>query len=417
MNNSTFLIFYFAFLTLNLTGCFSSSIGQPETPLSTTPTSPASVAASPVSLPESTDNKDLLQQSWVAYRQQFIQNDGRVIDREGGDRSTSEGQAYAMLRAFFINDRDTFAKTLNWAENNLQRQTNGKRSDNLWAWKWGRDATGKWGILDRNFASDADVDVITSLILASRAWNRPEYLTLARTKLRDLWMLSTITVPSGTRYLLPGPKEAFQPQPSIIKLNPSYLAPYAFRLFAQVDPAHDWLSLVDSSYQVLENSAQLSAVKLPSDWVILDTETGQFQPLPSSDPLKTQYGFDAYRVWWRVALDAAWFKSPQALQFLRQHMTPLQEQWRTQQKIPAQIDLQGQPIVDYEATSQYAMVYAALRLIDPATAEQILQRKLLPSYKNGIWDNDSAYYAQNLAWLGLMSPTTVTAQLLKPNGQ
>jgi endo-1,4-beta-D-glucanase Y len=401
------LIFFF------LTSCSSgSSAGYTETTPSKTPVA-ATPIASPLSLAPPTENQALLQQSWVAYRQRFIQGDGRVIDRESGDRSTSEGQAYAMLRAVFSDDPTTFAKTLNWSENNLQRQTGGKRSDQLWVWKWGRDPTGKWGALDPNFASDADIDGITALILAARRWHRPEYLNLARSKLQDLWTLSTVALPSGTRYLLPGPKAAFVVQ-STIKLNPSYFAPYAFRLFTQVDSAHDWLSLVDSSYQMLDKSAQLSLAGLPSDWVAVDAGTEQFSPLPQSSPIQTRYGFDAYRVWWRVALDAAWFREPRALQFLSQHLGTLQERWRTQQTIPAQIDLQGQPTVNYESSSQYAMLYAALRLLDPVTAEQILQRKLLPSYHNGLWDNDSAYYAQNLAWLGMLPPTAIAAQLLQP---
>lgn len=402
-----------ALILFSLTGCFSgSSARQPQKPLSKTPVA-ATSTPSPLALASPTENQKLLQESWNSYRQRFIQTDGRVIDREGGDRSTSEGQAYAMLRAVLIDDPATFAKTLNWSENNLQRKTDGKRSDFLWVWKWGRDDKGNWGVLDRNFASDADVDAITALILAARRWNRPEYLKLARSKLQDLWKLSTHSVPSGSRYLLPGPKEAFVVQPSTIKLNPSYLAPYAFRLFAQADPDRDWLSLVDSTYQVLDKSVQLSAVGLPSDWVALDISTNQFLPLPQSSPIQTVYGFDAYRVWWRVALDAAWFKEPRASQFLRQHLGNLQERWRTQQKIPAQINLQGEPMVNYEATSQYAMLYAALRLTDPTTAEQILQSKLLPPYRNGIWDNSSAYYAQNLAWLGLLPPTAIASQLLK----
>lgn len=414
MRNFLFILPPTALVLFSLTSCVSSSpVGHTETAPSKTPVATTSVA-SPLSLASPTDNQTLLQQSWVAYRQRFIQADGRVIDRESGDRSTSEGQAYAMLRAVFSNDPATFAKTLNWSENNLQRQTEGKRSDRLWVWKWGRDASGKWGALDPNFASDADIDSITALILAARRWHRPEYLNLARSKLQDLWTLSTVALPSGTRYLLPGPKAAFVVQPSTIKLNPSYLAPYAFRLFAQIDSAHDWLSLVDSSYQVLDKSAQLSVVGLPSDWVALDTSTSQFFPLPQSSPIQTIYGFDAYRVWWRVALDAAWFKEPRALQFLSQHLGHLQEKWQTQQKIPAQFNLQGEPLVNYESSSQYAMLYAAFRLIEPETAEQILQRKLLPSYHDGIWDNDSAYYSQNLAWLGMLPPTTIASPLLQP---
>jgi len=407
-------------ILFSLAGCITISTSeQPQTPITPSPPSSPRVTGSPVasspSLPESTANRELLEQSWDIYRQQFIQEDGRVIDYQDSDRSTSEGQAYAMLRAVMINDPATFDLTLNWAENNLHRLSDkGQPTDQLWAWKWGQAKPGKWGPIDKNFASDADIDAITSLILAYRRWNRPEYLDLARTKLRDLWKFSTIAVPGGKRYLLPGPVEAFAPSPSTVYLNPSYFAPYAFRLFAQVDPDHNWLSLVDSSYDALEKSSKVSAVGLPSDWIALDTKTGKFQPLPPSNPLQSVYSFDAYRVWWRVAWDAAWFQSPEAQRYLSTATKHLQAQLRSSKPLLARIDLQGKPTVKYEATSQYAMLYPALRLIDPDTAEQLLEKKLLPQYKQGIWDDQSAYYTQNLAWIGLFPPSALDPQLLQP---
>jgi endo-1,4-beta-D-glucanase Y len=371
------------------------------------------IATSPA-LPVGTINRELLEESWAIYRQQFIQQDGRVIDFQASDRSTSEGQAYAMLRAVLINDSYTFAQTLNWAEKNLIRlDETGKSTDQLWAWKWGKNEAGKWGLIDRNFASDADIDAITALILASRRWQRSEYLQLAREKLMDLWNYST-TVQGGKRYFLPGPKEAFVPSPNTIYLNPSYFAPYAFRLFAQVDPNRDWLSLVNSSYQVLEKSSQVSSVGLPSDWIALDTKTGKYEPLPDSSPLKSVYSFDAYRVWWRIAWDVALFSSPEGDRYLRNASSHLLSLWRTKQNLPATIDLQGKPTVDYEATSQYAMLYPTLGILDPVMAQQQLQTKLLPRYKQGIWDDQSAYYTQNLAWLGLLPTTAIEPQLLKP---
>ncbi|MEM6754289.1 MAG: glycosyl hydrolase family 8, partial [Cyanobacteria bacterium P01_C01_bin.38] len=289
-------------------------------------------------LPASTPNRELLVESWDSYRRRFIQRDGRVIDYEASDRSTSEGQAYAMLRAVLIDDAATFALTLNWGENNLRRFKDDKPVDNLWAWKWGRTSDGSWGAIDANFASDGDIDAITALILASRRWNRPEYLKLAKTKLEDLWKYSTVVGSENKRYLLPGPKAAFVKDSSII-LNPSYFAPYAFRLFAQVDSERDWLSLVDTSYEVLEDSTQLSTVNLPSDWVALSAETGKYQPLPDNSPIKSVYSFDAFRVWWRIALDASWFNSSRATSYLEKSMQHPLDLWREQSSIPARINL------------------------------------------------------------------------------
>ncbi len=399
-------------IPIGLCACFSgySLVKQPTN----VPSKPlrSDTVTFKAALPPETPNRELLVQSWDTYRSRFIQSDGRVIDYQASDRSTSEGQAYAMLRAVLINDAETFQKTLDWGENNLQRQENGKRIDNLWAWKWGRN-NGKWGPIDKNFASDADIDAITALILASRRWNRPEYLKLAQTKLQDLWNFSTAPGTGGKHYLLPGPAAAFVPNPSTLHLNPSYLAPYAFRIFAQVDRERDWLSLVDTSYQVLEKSSQLSTVGLPSDWVVLDIKTGQFQILPQSSQIQSLYSFDAYRVWWRVALDAAWFDSDEARKYLQTSTKHLQALWRERQQLPARIDLQGKRLVDYEATSQYAMLYAAWRLVEPKLGEEVLTKKLLPQYKEGIWDDYSAYYTQNLAWLGIINPSVIPSQLLQ----
>jgi endoglucanase len=405
----------------------SSAPEQPQTPTPSTPVGSATPPVSPPrklkvpkvkgspSLPKSTPNRELLEQSWLIYKQQFIQQDGRVIDYEASDRSTSEGQAYGMLRSVLINDPKTFALTLDWAENNLRRvDATGKPTDQLWAWKWGQVKPGQWGPSDMNFASDADIDAITSLILAGRRWNEPEYLDLARTKLRDLWQYSTVAVPGGKRYLLPGPLAAFAPSPSTVYLNPSYFAPYAFRLFAQVDPDHDWMSLVNSSYDALEKSSKVSKVGLPSDWIALDTATGQFGPVPADRNLQSVYSFDAYRVWWRIAWDATLFDSPEAKRYLSTATKYLQTQLRSSSRLLARIDLEGKPTVNYEATSQYAMLYPTLQLIAPDIAPSLLQKKILPQYNKGIWDDESAYYTQNLAWIGLLPTKVIQPQLLQP---
>jgi endoglucanase len=393
---------------------------NPAQPLPSWPTEPAS----------SLSDAEILTQSWTAYKQRFIQADGRVIDREQQDRTVSEGQAYAMLRAVLIDDKATFDLTLNWAEANLQRRPSVQDphlqdqtrpvADSLWAWKWGRaeGSSGEqpWGVLDANFASDADLDAIVALILASRRWNEPKYLQMAQPKLKDLWELSTVTTADTAsrpkRYFLPGPAAAFQPQPNQIYLNPSYMAPYAFRLFAQVDPSRNWKSLVDSSYAVLQDSPQISEVGLPSDWVMLDLDTGRYSAPPATARLRSTYSFDAFRVWWRVALDAVWFRERRAKTYLTEHLPYVQTLWQEDQKIPARINLRGYATARYEATSQYAMLYPALLLVDKDMAAEVRQ-KLLATYKDGIWDNDTAYYVQNLAWLGLF-PSEQVKGLVQP---
>lgn len=366
----------------------------------------------------------LLAESWAAYRRRFIQSDGRVIDWEDGARTVSEGQAYAMLRAVLADDPDTFDLTLTWAENNLRRSPGAgdandtATSDQLWAWKWGRASDGTWGILDENFASDADIDAVTALILAARRWQRPEYLDLARLKLADLWDFSTLALPAFNaetpRYLLPGPLAAFQPEPGMVYLNPSYLSPYAFRLFAQVDPDRDWLALVESSYRVLDQIPDLSPQGLPGDWVRMDLASQTLAPIPAGSTLQGYYGFDAYRVWWRIAWDWIWFQEPRAKVFLEDNLLFLGQLWQEDQQIPARLSLTGEALVDYEATAQYAMLYPAFREINPTIATEIFDQKLMSTYRQGIWDDANAYYVQNLAWLGLFPLDQVPTAWIRP---
>jgi endoglucanase len=368
-----------------------AAIANPATPAAPIPTCKAK--ASPM-IPGIAP----LQATWDRYRQRFIE-EGRIIDRDRPDQhSTSEGQAYALLRSVMINDPKTFDQVLAWSETHLKRP-----SDRLWSWQW---ANGQ--VKDANFASDGDIDAIVALILAGRRWGCPAYLDLARSKLASLWEVGTmaVEVPSlkkTERILLPGSRDAFVktegPITGII-WNPSYSSPYAYRLFAQIDPSRDWKSLIDPSYRHLNRALALGSAKLPADWLVWDPQTDRMSPLPATSDLKSHYSFDAIRTWWRISLDAQWFNEPRAKQLLQTSLAFFGPKLQKNEKIAATYSLDGTALVDYEATAHYAMLVSALQVTQPSLAKQIQTRKLTP--KNGFWDNDRAYYSNNLAWLSQM---------------
>ncbi|MCP4432681.1 MAG: hypothetical protein GY806_17040, partial [Gammaproteobacteria bacterium] len=80
---------------------------------------------------------------WNYYNYTYISG-GRVVSLDEGGITTSEGQSYAMLRAVWSGDRETFDSVWAWTQKNLLRL------DNLFSWKW------KNTILDKNAATDAD---------------------------------------------------------------------------------------------------------------------------------------------------------------------------------------------------------------------------------------------------------------------
>src|SRR5881394_2102346 len=117
------------------------------------------------------------QSLWKSYAASFMDNQVRVIDHDAGDRTTSEGQAYAMFFALVANDRSRFDGLLRWTELNLAA---GDLTAQLPAWQWGRDASDRWGVLDANAAADADVWMAYALLEAGRAWNDQHYTSIGR---------------------------------------------------------------------------------------------------------------------------------------------------------------------------------------------------------------------------------------------
>jgi endoglucanase len=325
----------------------------------------------------------ILTESWNAYLQRFIQQDGRVIDHSAVGISTSEGQAYAMLRAVWIGDRASFDRTFTWARNNLN---SGIRSDNLWAWKWGQNAEGKWVVLDKAFASDADQDAALALILASKVWNDSRYADHARAILRDLWTFGTVEV-AGRLYLLAGDTLCTG---ATCRINPSYYAPYAYRIFAAFDGNADWIRLIDSSYHVLSIVSRFANTRLPADWVHLNVRTGEIVRASEKD---SSFSYDAFRVYWRIALDRELFREPRAEGYLRESLTWIAAEWEKHMKLPAVISPSGKALVEYESLEMLSALMCA-------THNEAMYRKLNAAYAEGIWADKSSYYLQNWAWFG-----------------
>ena len=95
---------------------------------------------------------------WSNYKDAFVTAGGRVRRPRDNDDTVSEGQAYAMLAAVLLDDRETFDKLYEWTDAHLSRR---KRlgGDHLLAWHWQGGKVADWMP-----ASDADCDFALALI-------------------------------------------------------------------------------------------------------------------------------------------------------------------------------------------------------------------------------------------------------------
>ncbi|PPU45174.1 endo-1,4-D-glucanase [Xanthomonas arboricola] len=230
---------------------------------------------------------------WNAFVDKHIQPDGRVVDFLNPDqRSTSEGQSYALFFALVNNDQVLFEKVLGWTRHNL---CGGRPDLNLPAWLWGRDGSGSWRVLDANTASDGELWIAYALLEAGRLWSRPGYLKAGQQILQLMRQQEVAMLPGLGAMLLPGRTGFAEKQRWT--LNPSYLPIQVLRRCANADPKGPWAAIASNAARVLRESAP---VGFAPDWTVWDGE--RFGP----DPKRGNVGsYDAIRVYlWTGMLDA-----------------------------------------------------------------------------------------------------------------
>ena len=205
--------------------------------------------------------------AWEAYKEDFLQDDGRVVDYFAEARSTSEGQAYSLFFALVAGDRPAFDRILNWTRLNL---SGGDLSSRLMAWKWGEMSDQSWGVIDRNPASDADVWLAYTLHQAGNLWNDAVLREVAgriRTRIEGELVVS---VPGAGLVLLPG-AEGFSLPGGGWRINPSYLPLPVLRGLAEEAPRGPWRGLMRSTLVMFD---AVTPHRLAPDWAVVYPGTG-----------------------------------------------------------------------------------------------------------------------------------------------
>jgi endoglucanase len=204
-----------------------------------------------------------------AFLNRYVAADGRVVRRDQGGDTVSEGQAYAMLAAVVAGERRRFDVIWRWTSTHLARP------DGLLAWHWqgGR-------VADAEPAADADLDAAHALLLASRRFREP---AAARQSRRIADAMRGAEIRDGV--LTAGPWARDQGV-----INPSYFDPRALRALHMQD-------VEGATRRVV--APLLAGRKPPPDWAAVGPP-----PRPAAGPTgggMPSYGFDAARVPIRLA--------------------------------------------------------------------------------------------------------------------
>jgi len=330
---------------------------------------------------------------WDSYSRIMIDQQGRVIDRSSQDKTTSEGQSYAMFFALVANDRGRFDKLLSWTEINL---AGGNLAQQLPAWEWGKAPDGSWKVLDAHSASDSDLWMAYDLLEAGRLWHDQHYDRLGMALAARIAQQEAAFVPGVGTTLLPG-ASGFHPDDTTWILNPSYLQPSILVHLAKAMPTGPWDAILNSLDPIL---AQGSGAGFAMDWLAASNgiraivAPGQHEP---GDTAKVPMGsYDAIRVYLWLGIADPQTRGVRTMLsrvggmagYLKSHPIP-----------PQQVDPQGRVINPNSPPGFSAAVVPYLKAMD-MKGQATTQMDRLAATKDaasGLYGKTANYYDQNLA--------------------
>jgi endoglucanase len=215
-----------------------------------------------------------------SFLQRYETSSGRVVRKDQGGDTVSEGQSYAMLVAVAIGARQQFAAAWRWDQSHLQLP------DGLFAYHW---KAGK--VVNTQPPTDADLDTAWALVLASQRFHNSLYLSHGL-QVASAVLADETTVVAGKLQLVAGPWARSSPAVA----DPSYFSLAAMDSLERVSGDARWSQLATDS-TMLVSSLTSAGHTLPANWVDIEA-TGSAQAIggPSTPNSTPAYGLDAQRV-------------------------------------------------------------------------------------------------------------------------
>jgi endoglucanase len=334
---------------------------------------------------------------WNAYSARFIDPQGRVFDPQTDQRTTSEGQAYALFFSLVTNNRTQFDRILAWTQTNL---AGGDLTQNLPAWLWGRDKDGAWKILDTNSASDADTWIAYCLVEAGRLWKAPAYTQLGKAMLPLIQRDEVSTLPNFGPMLMPG-RSGFQHEKTWT-LNPSYLPEFVLTRLSTADPGGPWADIAVRIPALLEQASRHGFVM---DWVDYVPGDGFYPTTPvrdGADPSSQSINgsYDAIRVYmWAGMMDPTVTDRARILNTIPSMATYL----AVHDAPPEKVNVSGVPLEQDGPIGFSAALLPYLRAYpetSAASGRQLIKMSAQKDAATGLYGKGLAYYDQNLALFG-----------------
>lgn len=339
--------------------------------------------------------RELWSSAWEAYRDAFIDGQGRVIDYSSNEGfTTSEGQAYALFFSLIANDRDRFRRLLAWTNANLAGGNLGRA---LPAWKWGRGPRSAWKIIGDNSAADADAWLAYTLLQAGRVWGDHNLGATGSALAARILTDESVSLGGFGRVLLPS--SAQFPRTPPVLVNPSYTPPFLAQGIAEATGQAGWRAIAAAQPQLISAVAPHG---FAPDWAWLPSRPRAPSPgLPQAGI----GSFDAIRVYLWAGLTAT--DAPDAAAGLS-HLSGMAHFLASNATPPLSVEVATGathsvgPVGFSGALLPYLSRLRARKALGRQIARVLAHRDV-----SGRFGNPADYYAENLILFGLGGLTGV----------
>lgn len=242
---------------------------------------------------------------WDTSNDSYCVIEGATDNYKKRGCTVSEGVGYGMLLSYFAGDYSTLNSL--WTYNRGYRAYQG--TSNLMPWRTGTYSyESLTSAANSSSATDADLDIATSLILTYYATGSEAYKADALLIINDLWDKEI----SPTYMIYSGDTPTWKKETSAYNL--SYFSPVALKLFALIDPSHAWTKVLDTMYSFMMN-VQAAGTGVFPDWV--DQNGTAINPNNhSADKTYWMFHQESVRIPWRIAWDYYWTQDTRAAQVL-----------------------------------------------------------------------------------------------------
>ncbi len=266
-----------------------------------------------LTLPKTASFDDVLR-AHRAWFDEIVTSDGasgflRTVrpDTPDGEKfsTVSEGISYGLMISVMMDDQASFDAFFQYAD----RWSN---ENGLMCWYVAADGSRALGT---GGASDADEDIAWALALAAQKWGGRGSLTQSYEALaaRQIKRIYEFEVDHGTwaDMFLPGDEWRGQNV-----FNPSYFAPYQYRLFGELtDNVPAWTRVIDRGYEILDRCLN-ETNRNHENGLVPAWCNFEGSPVEAFPRAETNYQTDSARTPFRMALDWALYGDPRAKSYL-----------------------------------------------------------------------------------------------------